>query len=188
MRRLARRPLTPLVPALVTFALLALPGAALAAGPVTVIGTVVRDGAPVVAVEVVVTVTGTDIAATTATDEQGAFALELEAAVGDELQVFATGQTSRSGPDGAGCVRTETPIGEATSVIESIPPAPVEVDLDDVLRSTVCTATGTPGVTPPSTDGGMAPRDTGGAGTGLLLVVGVLALVGAAGLARARRS
>jgi hypothetical protein len=183
--RLARCPLAVLVAMLALLMLLAVPGTALAADPVTVTGSVLRDGSPVVGVEVVVTVEGTDIIGSTATDEQGAFSLELEAAVGDELEVFATGQTSRSDPDSQGCVRTETPIGDATSVIEAIPPAPIEVDLDTVLTSTVCTATGTPRVTPPSTDGGpTAPG--GGPGTGLGLVLAGLALVALGGLALRR--
>ena len=132
--RLARRPATlAVLGALVV--LLAMPAVALAADPVTVTGTVVRDGAPVVAVEVVVSVSGTDVIASTATDEQGAFSVEVEAEVGSELEVFATGQTSRTGPDDEGCVRTETPIGDTTSVIETLPPAPITVELDTVLTS-----------------------------------------------------
>jgi hypothetical protein len=179
--RIVRRPLAALVAVLALVALLAMPGVALAAEPVTITGTVVRDGSPVVGVEVVVTVQGTDIIGSTATDEQGAFTLELEAAVGDELEVFATGQTSRSDPDSQGCVRTETPTGEATTVIEAIPPAPIEVELDTVLSSTVCTATGTPRVTPPSTDGGStAPGGRPGSGLELVLAGLVVALGGLA--------
>ena len=70
--RQARRPAVLVVLAALV-ALLAMPAVALAADPVTVTGTVVRDGAPVVGVEVVVSVTGTDVIASTATDEQGAF-------------------------------------------------------------------------------------------------------------------
>ena len=174
--RPARHPLPALATILAIIALLALPGLALAADPITVTGTVVRDGAPVTGVEVVVTVQGTDVIGSTATDESGVFSLDIEATIGDGLDVFATGQTSRSDPDSQGCIRTETPVGDATAVIEAIPPAPIEVDLDTVLTSTVCTATGTPGVTPPSTDGpGLAGG--GGSGSGLGLVLAGLALV-----------
>jgi hypothetical protein len=184
--RPARHPFPALAVALALLALLALPGLALAAEPVAVTGTVVRDGAPVVGVEVVVRVQGTDVIGSTATDEQGGFSLEIEAAVGDSLELFATGQTSRSEPDPQGCIRTETPIGEATAVIEAVPPTPIEVDLDTVLTSTVCTATGTPRVTPPSTDGA-GPAALGGPGGGLGMVLAGLALVVAGALLLPRR-
>jgi hypothetical protein len=184
--RHGRRPLAVLVVLAVLLVALAAPGAALAADPVTVTGTVMRDGGPVVGVEVVVTVVGGDVIASTATDEQGAFAVELEAALGDELEVFATGQTSRTGPDSRGCVRSETPVGEARGTVDALPPAPIAVELDRVLTSTVCTATGRPGVTPPSTDR-VAGRPAGSSGGGLLLVLGVLALAGGGSLALVRR-
>lgn len=187
--RQARRPALLAVFAVVAV-LMAMPATALAADPVTVTGTVVRDGAPVVGVEVVVSVTGTDVIASTATDELGAFSVEVEAEVGSELQVFATGQTSRTGPDNAGCVRTETPIGDTTAVIEALPPTPITVELDTVLTSTACTPTGTPGtpgVTPPSTDGRIPGRPSGGVRGGLLVVLGLLALAGGGSLALVRR-
>jgi hypothetical protein len=170
--------------------LVAAPAGALAADSVTVTGTVVRDGQPVIGVEVVVSVTGSDMIASTATDEHGAFALDVEAGIGSELQVFATGQTSRSDPDAQGCVRTETPIGHLTATIEALPPAPLTVPLDTVITAKVCTATGTPGptprVTPPSTDLD-ASRPAGGSSAGLLIVLGLLAITGGASLTLARR-
>jgi hypothetical protein len=166
--------------------LLAFPAGALGAGSVTVAGTVVRDGVPVTGVDVVVSVTGTDLIVSAATDESGEFSVAVEAGVGSELQVFATGATSQSDPDRNGCVTFETPIGQLTSTIEELPPAPLTVELDTVLTSTVCGATGTPGVTPPSTDAALS-RPAGGVGGGLLLVLGVLALAGAGALTAAPR-
>ena len=180
----ARRTILTLVAILA--ALLAAPTGVLAADAATVTGTVVRDGAPVTGVQIVVVVTGSDVIVSTATDENGAFTVDVEAGVGAELELFATGQTTRSDPDQNGCVRSETPIGDLTATIETLPPAPLTVDLDTVLTSTVCSATGTPGVTPPATDIA-ASSPAGGAGAGLLLVLGVLALVGAGALTAAPR-
>ena len=56
-----------------------------------------------------------------------------------------------------------------------------------MLTSTVCTATGTPRVTPPSTEALGAGRASGAPGGGLLLALGVLALLGGGALALARR-
>lgn len=163
--------------AVVAVALLALPSGVLASDGVTVTGSVVRDGAPVTGVDIVVSVTGTDLIVSAATDENGMFTATVEAGVGSEIQVFATGRTSRSEPDRNGCVTSETPIGQLTATIDAVPPAPLTVTLDTVLSSTVCGATATPGVTPPSTDvAGSTPA--GGAGSGLLLVLGLLALAG----------
>ena len=82
---------------------------------------------------------------------------------------------------------SETPIGQLTAIIEELPPAPLTVDLDTVLTSTVCGATGTPDVTPPATDAA-GFRPAGSVGGGLLLVLGVLALAGAGAMtATARR-
>jgi hypothetical protein len=161
--------------------LLAVPTGALAAQSVVVTGTVLRDGAPVTGVDVVVSVTGTDLIVSTATDESGEFTVAVEAGVGSELQVYATGRTSRSDPDRNGCITFETPIGQLTAVIAEVPPPPLSVNLDTVLTSTVCGATATPGVTPPSTDVA-GPTPPGGAGHGLLLVLGVLALAGGGAL------
>jgi hypothetical protein len=179
------RPATVVI-AVVAAALLALPSGVLAVDGVTVTGSVIREGAPVTGVDVVVSVTGSDMIVSAATDENGMFAVAVEAGVGSELQVFATGSTSQSDPDRNGCVTFETPIGQLTTIIEEVPPASLTVDLGTVLESTVCGATGTPGVTPPSTDAG-GPQTAGGVGGGLLLVLGVLGLAGAGALSVAPR-
>lgn len=166
--------------------LLVAPGIALGADTVTVTGTVVRDGAPVTGVAVVVSVGGSDVIASATSDEAGAFSVDVEAGVGAELRVFATGQTTRSDPDKDGCVRSETPIGQLTTTIDALPPAPLTVTLDTVLTSKVCSATAKPGVTPPSTDA-PSPRPAGGAGGGLALVLGSLVLVAGASLVRRPR-
>lgn len=182
-----RRPRSlPLVLVALVAMLLALPAGVAATGTVTVGGTVVHDGTPVTGVDVVVSVTGSDVIAAATTDENGAFSVELEAAAGDTVRVYATGRTSRSDPDAQGCVRTETPIGSLESVIDAIPPAPLVVALDQVVTGKVCTATAKPRVTPPATDAG-GVRRAGGTGGGLLLVLGMLALAGAGSLALARR-
>lgn len=189
--------------------LLGVPAGALAADPatVTVTGIVTREGAAVAGVAVVVTVTGRDQAIAATTDDAGAFTADVEAAVGDEIVLFATGQTSRSEPDAKGCVHIETPTGSATAMLEEVPPAPVEVILDTVLTDTVCSATPTPGatprpthraraaratdavragVTPPATDASGSGRGTA-TGSGLVIVLGLLVFGTAGLLARTHR-
>ena len=177
------------IAALLAFALttlLALPSGALAADPVTVSGTVVHAGAPVTGVQVVVSVTGSDQIASATTDEQGAFSVQVDAQVGSQLRIDATGQTSRSDPDAQNCVHLETPTGTLTTTIEALPLDPVQVAMDDVLTGTVCGPTQAPHITPPSTD--VAPRPSEGTpGSGLLVVLGVLAVVAGGTLALARR-
>lgn len=183
-----RRPrLACLAPAALLAALLAMPTGVLAADAVTVTGTVVRDGLPQVGVHVTVTVTGGDLIAQATTDDAGAFSVEIEAGVGSEVQVSATGQTFTSEPDAQGCVHSETPVGRITATIDAIPPAPLEVALDQLRTSTVCGATATPRVTPPATDVVVTPLPGSTSGGGLLLVLGVLALAGSGSLALARR-
>ena len=176
-----------LLPLLALASLLALPAGALAADSVTLGGTVVRDGAPVTGVAVTVSVVGYDTVAAAVTDENGAFAVEIEAVIGDEVRVTAKGQTFTSQPDRNGCVRTETPIGRASMTLDELPPAPLEVALDQLITSEVCGATATPRVTPPATDAGLRRGSGGGSGSGLLLVLGALALAGGGALALARR-
>jgi hypothetical protein len=159
-------------------ALLAVPGGVLAAG-VTVTGTVVRDGAPVTGVDVVVSVTGTDTVVSATTDENGAFSVDLEAGVGDQVQAYATGQTFSSEPDERGCVQTETLVGRAAATIDALPPAPLAVALDQVLTTETCTATATPRVTPPATDVARGERPGGTSGGGLLVVLAAIALAAA---------
>ena len=172
--------------------MLGVPAGALAADPetVTVTGIVTRDGAPAAGVAVVVTVTGRDQVTAATTDDAGAFTADVEAAVGEELALFATGQTSRSEPDAKGCVHTETPTGSMTTTLDVVPPAPVDLVLDTVLTDTVCTATPTPkatphathrarataavrvGVTPPATDSpGSGRGTTTGSGLAIALVL-----------------
>jgi hypothetical protein len=170
----------------VATALLAAPMGVLAAGTVTLTGTVVRDGAPVTGVDVVVSVSGSDVIVSATTDENGAFTVEVEAGIGAGIQAFATGQTSRSAPDGEGCVTSETPTGSLAVTIDAIPPAPLTVPLDQVLTGKVCTATAMPAVTPPATDS-MAGRPAQGPSNGGLLVLGMLAAAAAGSLALAYR-
>jgi hypothetical protein len=175
--------------ALVIVALLAIvaaPAVAFAADPVTVSGTVVRDGAPVTGVQVVVTVTGSDQIVSASTDEQGAFSVQVDAEVGSELRIEATGQTSRSDPDKANCVHLETPTGSLTTTIAALPLDPLEVAMDGVLTGLVCGPTPTPGLTPPSTDVA-GPGAAGTTASGLLLILGALFVVTGATLALARR-
>ncbi len=172
--------------AFVLVSILALPSAALGADPVTVSGTVVRDGTPVNAAQVVVHVSGSDQLAATTSDEQGAFSVQVDAEVGSELRIDVTGQTSRTDPDKQNCVKVETPTGELTVTIAALPLDPVEVAMDQVVGGTVCGPTPTPGVTPPSTDA-LPAAVSGGSGTGVLVVLGVLAVLAAGGLALVAR-
>jgi hypothetical protein len=174
------------LPAFVLITLLALPVAALAADPVEVSGTVVHGGAPVTGVQVVVSVTGSDQIVAATTDENGAFSVQVDAEVGSELRIDATGQTSRSDPDAKNCVHLETPTGSLTTTIEALPLDPVQVAMDEVLTGTVCGPTDAPHVTPPSTDVPATGRDRT-SGAGLLVLLGILALVGGGTLALARR-
>jgi hypothetical protein len=186
-----------LLPIVLLATLIGTPAGVLAADPLVVTGKVVRDGSAVTGVAVTVSVTGSDQVASATTDDLGAFSVQVEAGVGDELQVFATGQTSRSDPDANGCVTSETPTGHLVVTLDSLQPAPLVVLLDKVVTGTACGATATPhptarphrtthaGATPPSTDaipGGGTP----GSGTGLPIVVAVLTLAGAVSLALVR--
>ena len=139
-----------------------LPATATAADPVVVAGVVSDpDGVPAAGVEVVVVVAGTDLVRATTTDAAGAFSVEVEAAVGDTIDIRATGPTVSGEPDEAGCVTSRTPIGGAGVTIESLPLDPVAVELDQAIESQVCSATATPdrpssthrsNPTPPATD------------------------------------
>ena len=139
-----------------------LPATATAADPVVVAGVVTAaGGVPAAGVEVVVVVAGTDLVRATTTDAAGAFSVEVEAAVGDTIDIRATGPTVSGEPDEAGCVTSRTPIGGAGVTIESLPLDPVAVELDQAIESQVCSATATPdrpssthrsNPTPPATD------------------------------------
>jgi hypothetical protein len=97
---------------------------------------------------------------------------------GDTIEMRATGPTVRSEPDEEGCVHATTPTGRASFVLGEGAPEPVDLVLDTILESTVCTTTATPRpprqATPPATDAGDAGRG-GAAGTGWLGVLAVLA-------------
>jgi len=168
-------------------ALLAAPTGVLAAGPVTVTGTVVRDGLPVTGASVTVSVVGGDLVASATTDETGAFTADIEALAGDQVSVSAKGQTFQSEPDARGCVHFETPTGSLAATLDTLPPGPLEVTLDQLVTSTVCGTTATPRVTPPATDAIAAPRPGSASRGGLLLALGVLALAGTASLLVASR-
>ena len=60
-------------------------------------GRVRPDGVPAAGVEVVVVVAGTDLVRATTTDAAGAFSVEVEAAVGDTIDIRATGPTVSGG-------------------------------------------------------------------------------------------
>ena len=182
-----RTRLAVLAPVALLIALLGIPATALAADPVTVTGSVVRDGAPVAGVDVTISVTGGDQVVSATTDDAGVFSADLVIGVGDELSLFATGQTSSSNPDSEGCVRSETPIGSLKVTIDELPPAALEVQLDQVLSGTVCTATGKPEITPPSTDAVSRGGSSHGSGSGLVLALVLLAVVATGALAAGRR-
>jgi hypothetical protein len=176
-------------------ALLALPATASAAELVDVTGTVVsQDTTPAAGVEVLVRVVGSDIVQPVTTGDDGSFAVQVLAAVGDTLEVRATGATVRTGPDEEGCTRSSTPFGAVSVTIEELPLEPIGVLLDELLVDEVCAATATPGhqggVTPPPTDALTGPA--GGGGPGWLAVVTLLALVSSCTLLatprRARRA
>jgi hypothetical protein len=168
---------------------LALPAAVLAADPVDVAGGVTNaDATPAAGVEVLVIVEGSDIVTATTTDDAGAFALQVEAEVGDTLEVRATGPTIRTGPDEDGCVTSSTSSGTVTITIEVLPLAPVAVVLDRAISSVICSTTAGPDQatrhprsepTPPATDG---PGSGAVGGTGWLAVLAGLACISAAAL------
>jgi hypothetical protein len=172
---------------------LAVAPAAVAADPVTLAGTVVRDGAPVTGVSVSITVAETDMVTAAVTDDGGAFAVTVPLAVGDHVRIVAVGRTNQSGPDAKGCVTSETPTGSLTEVVDALPPGTVTVPMDDEITSTVCRATATPRstshprITPPATDRPGAGRPAGTSGSLLLVVGGLTAVIGGAvSLARRR--
>jgi hypothetical protein len=171
-------------------ALLALPGVASAAELVDVTGRVRNaDTTPAPGVEVLVGVAGTDIFQPVTTDADGAFAAQVEASPGDTIEIRATGATVRSEPDEEGCVHATTPTGRASVVLGEGAPEPVDVVLDTILESTVCTTTAsrepTPRVTPPATD--RLTAGASGAETGLAAALAVLGSLVAAGWIATRR-
>jgi hypothetical protein len=185
---MSRAHLARIVP-IVLIAALALPVAAFAGDPVTLSGTVTRDGSPVAGVEVAVTVDASDLilSATTATD--GTLSLVIDAAVGSQVVLRATGPTTTVGPGKDGCVRHETPIGSLTLTLETLTPDPVALPLDKVITSVVCSATGRPHVTAPATDSALpaGPQGPGdGAALAVFAMLGLLAGVSLVSRGRAR--
>jgi hypothetical protein len=141
---------------------LVLPATALAA-TVDVGGTVTAtDGAPAVGAEITILVQGTDQIFATTTDENGAWALQLDAEPGAVLEVNGTGQSTTTEPDEAGCTTTTTPSGQVNATIpaEGTVPA-IDFPLDNVLTGSVCAT-----VTPPDTGGGGGNGGGNGGGGG----------------------
>ena len=183
--RLAR---LPLLAAGLLVALLVAPSAALAADPVTVSGSVVRDGAPVAGIEVTISVAGSYTNFFATTDDDGAFSADIEATAGDVITFMSSGDTTQATPDANGCVAFEMPWGRVVVTLDEQPPAPIRIDMDQVVKGAVCGETASPVVTPPATDAPpVAHRDAAAAGSGLLLEIGVLALAGALSLSVIRR-
>lgn len=161
-------------------ALLVLPESASAADLVDVSGTVrQRDNTPAVGVQVLVGVSGSDVVHPATSGADGSFDVQIEAQVGDVIEVRATGATVRTGPDERGCVHAATPTGRTTFTIEALPLEPVVVVLDSVIDDTVCSSTATPartaGPTPPATDTSGAQQRSGG--TGWLISVCALSAI-----------
>ena len=141
---------------------LVLPATALAA-TFDVGGTVTTtDGAPAVGAEITILVQGTDQIFATTTDENGAWALQLDAEPGAVLEVNGTGQSTTSEPDADGCTTTTTPSGQTNATIpaEGAVPA-IDFPLDTLLTGTVCAT-----VTPPDTGGANGGGGNGGSGSG----------------------
>ena len=141
---------------------LVLPTTALAA-TFDVGGTVTStDGSPAVGAEITILVQGTDTILATTTDENGAWALQLDVEPGAVLEVNGTGQSTSTEPDKDGCVTTTTPSGQTNATIpaEGAVPA-IDFALDTLLTGTVCAT-----VTPPDTGGSSGGGNGGGNGGG----------------------
>jgi hypothetical protein len=125
-------------------------------------GTVTVDGAPAAGAEVTVLVQGSDQILSTTTDENGAWALQVDVEPGAVLDVDGTGQTTTSEPDKDGCVTSTTPSGHAQVTVPAegaVPP--VDFALDTILSGTVCAT-----ATPPDTGGNGGGHGGGGNGGG----------------------
>jgi LPXTG-motif cell wall-anchored protein len=173
------------------------PVTAAAAESLSIAGTVTRvDGSPAGGVEVVVRVAASDMVLAATTDEAGAFAIDIEARVGDVLEIRATGATAASEPDEDGCVTRTTATGRADVTVEALALAPVVVVLDGAIEGRVCAATATPDrpeaparthrpePTPPATDGS---GPASGSESGWLVVAGLAGLLAGASLLIAAR-
>ncbi len=141
---------------------LVLPATALAA-TVDVGGTVTNtDGSPAAGAEISILVRGTDQIFAATTDENGAWALQLDAEPGAILDVQGMGQQTTSEPDAAGCTTTTTPSGQTTATIPAEGPVPpIDFPLDELLTGSVC-ATVTPPDTGGSNGGGGSSGGSGG--------------------------
>ena len=137
---------------------LVLPATVLAA-TVDVGGTVTNtDGSAAVGAEVTILVQGTDQIFAATTDENGAWALQLDAEPGAILDVQGLGQATTSEPDAEGCTTTTTPSGQTTATIPADGPVPpIDFPLNDLLTGSVCAT-----VTPPDTGGGAGGGGNGG--------------------------
>ncbi len=162
------------------------PATVVAAGPVTVTGTVAMpDGTPVVGAHVGIGVVDGDTAVAAVTGDDGSFTAEIEAYPGDVLQVSATSSTGDTWFDENGCKHTDIPAGSAERTLGDGRSVAIDIALDQVLRLAVCSETATPGPTPPATDtvGTPAPPAPDGTDIGLALL-GLFGLVGVAALVR----
>jgi hypothetical protein len=141
---------------------LVLPATALAA-TFEVGGTVTTtDGAPAVGAEITILVQGTDQIHATTTDENGAWALQVDAEPGAVLEVNGTGVSTSTEPDADGCTTTTTPSGQVTATIPAEGDVPaIDFPLDNLLTGVVCVD-----ATPPDTGGGNGGNGGGGGGGG----------------------
>jgi hypothetical protein len=177
----------PVLAALVALVGLASPVAA--AELVDVTGTVRNaDGSPAAGVEVLVGVAGSDVVQPLTTDAAGAFATQVEASVGDTIDLRATGATVRTAPDTEGCTRSTTRTARASLLIEALQLPPVVLTLDTLIESETCAATGKPGPnpTPPPTDS-RAGGISGPAGGSPVFLLGLAWIVAAVGTLTLRR-
>ena len=139
---------------------LALPATALAA-TFDLGGTVTNaDGSAAVGAEIAIHVQGNDQIFAATTDENGAWALQLDAEPGAVLEVYGEGEPTTSEPDADGCTTTTVPSGQTNVTIPAEGPVPaIDFPLDDLLTGSVCAT-----VTPPDTGGGSSGggSDNGG--------------------------
>ena len=139
---------------------LVLPATALAA-TFGVGGTVTNtDGTPAAGAEITILVQGTDQILATITDENGAWALEIDAEPGAVLEVNGTGAPTTTEPDADGCTTTTTPSGQVNATIPAEGDvSAIDFPLDNVLTGSVCAT-----ATPPDTGGGNGGGNGGGGG------------------------
>jgi hypothetical protein len=151
--------LRPIVAAALALVLV-LPATALAA-TFDLGGTVTNtDGSAAVGAEITILVQGTDQIFAATTDENGVWALQLDAEPGGVLEVNGTGQSTTSEPDADGCTTTTTPSGQTNVTIPAEGPVPaIDFPLDNLLTGIVCSDP----ATPPTTGGG---NGGGGGGSG----------------------